>query len=246
MRKPSTFEQALLDVSLEEFADIPPEDQLDVQFSAEFERKMAALIRNEQKRSWHLVNTRAKRILLIALLTILLLATTIAAVPALREGLIKFFTHDDGIAYTFTFDETDVARAPKEIEEIHAPSYIPEGYSLVDSLASPTASIMTYVNEAGEIISFTQNVIWSQPVEHPELGDVTMIMGLDSENSIAEYIVLDGYEVMEVLDIQGEGIVYLWTDHEYIYRLGFVPVEAGKLLDRTEAERILASVGPKK
>lgn len=84
------FEQALLDATLEEFADIPNnEDDIDVTFSPEFIAKSEKLIQNTQKRTWRYVNTTMKRVALVAIIAALL-ATTAMAIPAVREEIIRF------------------------------------------------------------------------------------------------------------------------------------------------------------
>ncbi len=92
--KMTAFEQALLDATLEEFADIPDDEgKIDVTFSPAFTAKAEKLVRNTQRKSWRYVNTAMKRVALVAIAAALL-ATTAMAIPAVRDAIIKFFVHD--------------------------------------------------------------------------------------------------------------------------------------------------------
>ena len=89
------FENAILDSVLRDFDDVPPSESIGHEFSPEFELKAQKLIKKSGSNAWHCVNTAAKRLLIAAIIAALLTGTVLA-VPALREGLIKFFIHDNG------------------------------------------------------------------------------------------------------------------------------------------------------
>ena len=236
MKQLSTYEKSLLDVAMEEYADIPAEQDIDITFSQTFERKMTQLVHNEKRKTWHYVNTTAKKIILVALLSLLLLMSVAAAVPAIREGIIKFFTHNDGVAFTFEFAEDDVAKAPKEIETIYAPAYIPTGFSATIEDRSPNSFTRIYENESGQVIAYRQLIIWEKPAEFTVLENAQAVLGVDSEDATTQSMVVDGYEVMLITTQNNRATIYLWTDYDYFY------VIDSDLMDTNEIIKMILSV----
>ena len=86
----SEFQSALLDATLDDFSDIPHEDDINIEMSANFLTNADALIANSKRQSLHTVNLTLKRLILIAAI-ISMLATTAMAIPAVREAIIDFF-----------------------------------------------------------------------------------------------------------------------------------------------------------
>ena len=223
MEASSEFQRALMEAQKEEFSGVPQEDELDVSFSPEFEKNMERLCRGTQRKTWRLVNTTAKRVLIAAILVVLLAMTVVAAVPALREGLIRFFTHDSGVFYSFEFSEEDLARAPETIETVYLPTYIPEGYSLIGRVDVDRGSVTAdYNDENNSLIGYSQYALWSDgPIKNLDL-DIPTVLGIDSEGAITETIIINGYEVRAIHYDPEEAknpTIYLWTDHEYLYYL---------------------------
>lgn len=124
------FENAILDSVLSDFDDVPPSESIGHEFSPEFELKAQKLIKKSGSNAWHCVNTAAKRLLIAAIIAALLTGTVLA-VPALREGLIKFFIHDNGSMYFFTVDRDVIQNAPEEIETVYTLGYLPDGYDAI-------------------------------------------------------------------------------------------------------------------
>lgn len=207
--KQQAFKQALLDAALEEFRDIPAEKDIDLEFSAEFEEMGRRLLEKPQRKPVRTLGRGLRRAILIAAI-IAALAITAMAVPAIREGLIKFFSHNAGTHYEFSFDPEQAATAPDTIEKEYAPSYIPEGYSEVTYIVTDEVIIHDWATESGEYLSFQQEVI---PLDsggpHP-----------NAENVTVETILINGYEVFLVHSYH---YMYHWTDNEYFYQLTLSP-----------------------
>lgn len=209
--KLTPFEQALLDASLEEFADIPEEeDAIDIPISPGFAAKARKLIRNTQRKTWRYTNTTAKRIILVAAI-VALLATTAMAVPVIREAVIRFFVHDEGTHYEFTFDPETLSGAPQEIETVYMPTYIPEGYTEIYRDYS-VAGVNGAWQKDGDFnyFSYAQILI----PKYPEDGSW---LGIDAEEVSAQYVVMNGYEVFRVED--NDIVCLAWTDYHYFYLL---------------------------
>lgn len=204
------FKQALLDAVLEEFADIPDsEDEIDVTFSPAFLEKSQRLIRNTERKSWRYVNTAVKRAVWIAILTALLV-TTAMAIPAVREAIIRFFVHDEGTHYEFSFDPEQAANAPDEIRTVYLPSYIPEGYQEAYATISAPAVAVGWSNENHEWITYDQ-------MRMPDDLENTNWYGINSEGVTKQTLYLGDYEVLCIRD--KEIRTFIWTDHAYFYDL---------------------------
>lgn len=216
------FERAMWDALRDDFSDVPEEAEIDHDFSPTFEQKIDRLCRSTQKRTWRYVNTTAKRVLIAAVLFVLLAMTVVATVPALREGLIKIFTHDTGVAYTFEFTEEDLARAPESIETVFLPTYIPEGYEYIGGDIAESISQVNY-SDNYYLISYKQFAIWDMDPITNDDPSIPTVLGIDSEGAVTEDLVVNGYEVRAIhYDPEEEAnpTVYLWTDQQYLYYLG--------------------------
>lgn len=203
------FENALLDKALRSFDYIPAAEEIDHEFSPEFERRSEKLIEKSASNVWHCVNTTAKKILIAAIIAALLTGTVLA-VPALREGLIRIFIHDDGSMYSFTVDRNMIANAPTEIETAYSLTYISDGYKLVNTVACEGFVSLTYIDENDNWIDFRQEIVTQDPRNS--------LSGADSERSELKHVVLNGYEVIRIIHEEDE-VQLVWTDDEYFFEL---------------------------
>lgn len=206
----SIFENALLDKALRSFDYVPAAEEIAHEFSPEFERKSENLIKKSGSNVWHCVNTTAKRLLIAAIIAALLTGTVLA-VPALREGLIGMFVHDNGSMYYFSVDRSMIENAPTEIETAYSLTYISEGYKLVNTVACEGFVALDYMDENDGWISFTQELVTQDP--RNKLGGMA-----DSERSELEHVELNGYKVIQIIHEEGE-VEFLWTDNEYFFSL---------------------------
>ena len=226
----TVFENALLEKTLQSFDYVPATEEIEHEFSLEFESKSEKLIKKSNSKFWHCVNTTAKKILIAAII-MALLTGTVYAVPALREGLIKIFIHDDGSMYSFSVDRNMIKNAPTEIETAYSLTYIPDGYELANTVAVREGVVsLTYIDENENWIDFTQEIVTQDP--RNKLGGLS-----DSERSKLEHIELDGYEVIRIIHDEGE-VELLWTDDEYFFALF---CEEGGI---DEAEKIFYGIKP--
>lgn len=222
MGRQSIFEKALLDVTLEEYAEIPEEQTLSISFSPEFDQRIAQITRRISANGNFRTKTVSRRFLLVAVIVIFALLATAAMIPSIREGLIKFFTKDTGVAYTFHFQAEDVATAPKVIESYHSPSYLPEGFVVESDNKGVNLFSLIYKNTCGDTIIYIQTILWEEG--KPITGDsIPTTLVVDSEGAEKRFIVVSGYEVMAIEAVDKENSTYLWTDHQYLYIITSVP-----------------------
>ncbi len=207
----TVFENALLNKTLQGFDYVPDAESIKHEFSPRFEREARGLIKKSASNVWHCVNTTAKKLLIAAIIAALLTGT-VFAVPALREGLIRMFIHDDGSMYSFSVDRSMIANAPTEIETAYSLTYIPDGYELVDTVAVREGVVLLdYMDENDGWIWFMQETVTQDP--RNKLGGLS-----DSERSELEHVVLNGYEVIRIVHEEGE-VEFLWTDDKYFFEL---------------------------
>ena len=223
--KQQIFKQALLDAALEEFKDIPDEQDIDLEFSEHFEAWGHSMLCPSGDPPVRRFRKGLRRALLIAAI-LAALTTTVLAVPAIREELIKFFQQNAGTHYEFSFDPEQAATAPKTIEKEYAPTYIPEGYNEITHIVLEDLIIREWVTEHGGYLSFQQEVI-----PHGSGGPQP-----NAENVTVERVLINGYKVFSVYC---EGYMYHWTDTEYFYQLIF-----DQSITEEECIKIFNSISP--
>lgn len=203
------FEQALLNVNLEEFEDIPAESEINLELSPQFQAKADELIRRTYRQSNKRHVPLLRKVALVALIAGLL-ALTACAVPAVREAIINFFFRNEGTHYEFTYDPEQAATAPAKIEEVYAPVNIPDGFELMVNDISPSGVVLMWCNTDDVWINYIQGVI----PDDPSLGDGG---GFNSEGAVTEWITLGDCQVLRIED--DEWIHYAWTSSEYEFSL---------------------------
>ena len=232
-KQPTAFERALTDATLNRYQKILDADPSPVQSSDAFQASVAKLTNKASRKTWKYVNRAWKRVLIAAILMFLLAATAVAAVPALREGLIRFFVHDDGVKYSFEFTPEDISRAPKEINTYYAPSFLPAGFSLETENVLSDYFDQLYFDQDGNAFYYSQSVLWAYE-DLAQGADITVHLGISSEDGEREIRVINGFEVyvLHIFSPNGQdGLVAFWTDHEYFYEINYPSYDLTTLED---------------
>ena len=203
------FERALLDATLEEFADIPArEADIPLTFSDRYRRRTEKLMRKTNSGAWHYVNTGWKRAILVAAL-VALLTLTAMAFPAVRRAVANLFVDDVGTHYEFTIDPEEAAAAPRQIETAYAPTYIPEEYTLDSELISAVdISYVWYSSGDTDYIAFSQAVLNTR---------LQSAGGINSEGAVMQPYSIDGFEVCRIE--MESSLFYVWTKDGYYFEL---------------------------
>lgn len=223
----SEFQRALLNASLEDFSDVPEEGDIDLIPSPKFQAEAAALIRHTQRPHWRYMNTTLKRAIIIAAV-IAMLATSVMAIPALREAVINFLFPDHITHYGITFEPDEAANAPEAILQVYGPTHIPEGYELAIEDVSAAGVAFWYVNAQDQWICFTQYVLPPDPTDDTWFG-------VNAEQAERQSLLVGDYLVEE---IQSKSVYFwFWTDNQYLYSL-----EISNGTPREIAEQVLRSV----
>ena len=215
------LKRALLEVCARyaENAELAPKEE--AYLSPRLTKNMGKLMKDRAKSYWKLVNTAAKRAVAACLAAVILAGAMMSCRPV-REKVFDFFRNVYE-AYTEIFFGDEARRdAPKVIEEIHMPAYIPEGYEMVKEPEIEPNDYRVYSewrNSEGSYIKLYQNLLSTKTVLDTESADVEL---------------LDDMRAMIVS--KGNDIIVIWKGDEYAYRI------ASTGLDKEEVLNIIKSI----
>lgn len=210
------LKKALLEVCAREIEKLELAPEEEVYYSPKLIKNMNKLLKNRAKPYWKLINTAAKRAV-AACLVIVTVAGMLMSCKPVRKAVVDFF-HNIYDAYTEFFFGNDVySNAPEMIEEVHMPTYIPEGYEIIKKteLMCDDRVIMTkWKNCNGEIVRFYQYMVSSKT-------------NIDTEN--AEVVEL---EDIEIAIIANETVINaFWNTDEYAYKITTTGISEEEVLN---------------
>lgn len=180
---------------------IPPEDELDHQFSRRFCRKMKALLKYERRTPRERAVYRGMKLAFATLAVILLIVFGSAmTVKAYRFRLVEFIVEvfEDLTSYSVQEEKPDgEAVVPIKL------SRAPKGYVIEDVQQNNTQYRVCYRGKSGNRIYFRQCLANS------------FIRYWDTETAQINEKMINGKNVT-VIDGVGEAIIY-WTEDKYVY-----------------------------
>lgn len=157
----SEFNMAFNTVIEEEFADIPDESEIEVEFSDEFNRKMQELIDSigandgQKPKSSRKSRLNIKGLIALAAALALLLAGLVS-VNAAENPLVNFIvkTYEDFKEILFTGD------CSAKIDHVYVFTEVPEGFEETERMLNDDMSFVRYENsETGAVIELSQTTI---------------------------------------------------------------------------------------
>lgn len=175
-----------------------PESVIEHKFSDDFESRMRKLIRSQQKP--FAVNTKTKRILIVALITIMML--TACSIPAIREPIVNFVVEIYEDFTTLIFPDTSNESETIVLEK--ASIQIPDGYTSTEVLTE-TSYFLEMKNAKGSIITFEQVLLSSTQLT------------IDTEDTTYEDIMINNFKGVFYHN-KGVNMV-LWSDNKYNYMI---------------------------
>lgn len=166
---------------------IPTEAELAHTFSGRFNHKMKNLLKYEKRtpfvRSFvHYAKTAAAVFLIFLSISF----TTTMSVEAYRVRFFEFVTTVWEELTSIIISSED--NADSDIQNPHAPTYIPNGYSISDQTKDKYEQTVLYTNTAGDEIYFYQKLTTQ---------DDTII---DTESIMLETIEIDGQQIDVVVN----------------------------------------------
>lgn len=184
---------------------LPDEEALAcVTFSERFEERMRRMIRRQRYGYYVLFGTAARRV--ASVLIALLIAATVAtvSVEALREKVAEFFVRVYE-KYTQVFFVEDAPALSREITiEPKRPTYIPEGYEIVEEELTEVTYYVMYANDNREYFCLEQRSNGA---------------GIQIDTEESRYITINIIEQCAVIYQNKETISILFTDDIYSYDL---------------------------
>ena len=198
------LKRALLEVSAREIENFELAPEEEVRYSPKLTKNMNQLLKARAKPYWQLINTGAKRAV-AACLVIAAVAGALMSCKPVREAVVDFFRNVYEAYTEFFFGDDISSKAPEVIEEIHMPTYIPEGYELVQeaTLTGKERTVMSlWKNGDEDVIKFHQYVLYSKT-------------NIDTES--AEIEMIDGVKIAIV--IKDEELSAFWNMEEYAYNM---------------------------
>ena len=121
---------ALIEACKDDFAHLPPEEEIDIVPSERFERRMQKLIRSRQKPYYVLFNSALKKVAAIAI-TLGICTSVATTVNTLADSMPEpnfYVRYQDRVTKIY-FSDAVAEKAPDEILEHYTATYVPKGYT---------------------------------------------------------------------------------------------------------------------
>lgn len=199
------FIKAFMESEQRKNALLPCKDESEWAFSAKFEKSMNRLVQKNKRIQLSTRRTVTKS-LLAAIITILVIFTTLMSVSATRKPIIEF------VKKVFSqFNEITLSKElPPPVETIQTEytlTNLPEGYEISNYQKSVNSVFIIWTNESGEEIVFSQELLDSDFTIDNEYGYRELEI-----NGLKAYLTEDEY-----------GGVLRWSDGDYCFAIK-VPV----------------------
>lgn len=190
------------DVLAEKYKDIPVPERLDEWFENYSNGLKRTAERNKRNALVKKYTTRVAVVLLGLLLTS---AIVTMSVEAFRVRFLNLFIESSEDHNRIDFIESEVSlELPEGWNGVYYPTYLPDGYNLLDAQASEHTNIVMFIDSDNELLIFTQN--------SNDMG-----MNIDSEQSDIEMVPIndtDGYMTNK------DGMITIsWTENGTVLTL---------------------------
>ncbi|MDF1618626.1 DUF4367 domain-containing protein [Petrocella sp. FN5] len=190
------------DALAEVYKDIPEPTKLNEWFN-DYTKEM----KKEEQRLRRSVNIKkyASRAAVVLLALLLSSAVVTMSVEAFRIRFLNLFIETEKDHNRIDFNESEeVLELPEGSSNDYYPTYLPEGYSLLDSQSGEYTKIATFLNQDNQLLIFTQNVN-------------NMGVNIDNEHSDIELVPIndsEGYMTNK------DGIISIsWSENDVIFSL---------------------------
>lgn len=174
----------------------------DLTHSAEYERKMEALLREQKRPYLRLVNTVGKRVAVFVMAILLGFASTMS-ISAVRKPVVNFFikAHENFLELFYEPEEEE--RIPEKIEEIYTLGVLPDESEWLTRFISEKDVTTTWGNDDVNL-TLVQTTL-----------DARLFV-----NETMERIVKIWLDEKEITVIQKFGVtIYIWNTDEYAFHL---------------------------
>ena len=178
------FVKAFMEAERLDNAEIPSEDEIQWEFSEKFVRSMDRLVKKNNRIMLSTRRTVTKG-LLAAIIAVMVLFTGLMSVAATRKPIIEFVKKIFPQFNEITLSENSAPTIDK-IETEYTLTNLPKGYEISEYKISDNEVFAVWVNESGEKIVFSQEILDSN-------------ISIDNEHEYRE-IEINGLNTVEYLD----------------------------------------------
>ena len=195
------LKKAVIKADIYEIETLPTDDEIEYEFSNEFERKMERLIRRIKTRSPVGAMAFLRRRVVAFVAAIIILFASAMSVSAVRVAVFEFITEVYEKFTNIFFNESRSSQDTADGFTIYEPTYIPEGFELVNK--NIDGLILLEYEKGNDFISYSQQCL----------------------ENVSMHINTEGVE-LEELEFKGLPAKYysnqgvqnlLWYDDEYMY-----------------------------
>ncbi len=191
-----------------QLSSVPAENDIQYEFTQNFNRKMNKLIERQEKRNNKIFNNTAKKAATIILAIVMGLSLTLS-IEAIREPIFKFF-------YEVFFNRTEInynVDNDDTITTYYTLPIIPEGYvKTTDALINELGTDICWINENNKTINFKQSI-------------ANIDSSIDSEDSNVMEVTVNNTNTLYCNN--GHSIIYAWSEYGYYFELIY-PSELGE------------------
>lgn len=181
---------------------IPPEDELAHKFSRRFKRKMTALLKNERRTpTMRIVVKQMKTVAAVFIIILSIALGTVMSVEAYRIRFFEFIT-------TVWEELTSIVISSEENADHDTlipiePTYIPNGYTVIEQENTVYQSTIIYADIDGSEIYYAQKLATQSEFI------------FDTENVEPNEFLIDT-QIVHVISNKGINQLY-WIDNFYVY-----------------------------
>ncbi|CCJ33573.1 DUF4367 domain-containing protein [Caloramator australicus] len=213
------LKEAVIKAGIYEIEALPTDDEIEHEFSNDFERKMERLIRRSKTRNLigGMAFLRRRVVALIA--AIIILFASAMSVSAVRAAVFEFITE---VYEKFThifFNESRSSQDAADGFAIYEPAYIPEGFKLVNK--NTDGLVLLEYEKENDFISYSQQCLENVSISINTEG--VKLEELEFKGLPAKYYSNQGVQNL------------LWYDEKYMYMVS-------STLDRDIVFKIAESV----
>ena len=200
-------------------SELPTENQLAHVFSNRFNRKMKALIKYEKRTPF--MNAFIHRFKIAVVTLFIFISLALGTIVSVESYRIKFFEFITEVWTEFTsihINVDDIASigtlAPVE------PTYIPDGYSILETLDNEYGQTIIYADVNGIEINYNQHVITQS------------VYLFDTENAVTETKII-GEQTVNIISNKNTFQIY-WFDETHFYIIVGI-IDKNELLKMAES-----------
>lgn len=220
--------ESLKNINNNMIKDLPNEDDLDYEFSSEFQEKMNTLLLNRGK--YKSVYSKSRRLAAVCIIVSISVLTLSMSVEGLRTRIIGITReiYENFTTYMFSTDSTVEDSKDINLSSL-IPTYIPGNFKTVDKVESENNLIIIYSNDNGGLIFYDVSKL------------IDMNVNIDTEGATIEEITINGFKGDYILKDSTHSLI--WNDKEYIYNISLdFPSEFNEQQSKEQLIKIAKSI----